>query len=59
MKIFRNPRDDWLTRLHPELDNKSYHKKTGSLHTEMNQFYYMKFGQDSHRINLLYDLHEF
>jgi len=28
MKIFRNPRDDWLTRLHPELDNKSYHNKT-------------------------------
>ena len=28
MKIFRTPRDDWLTRLHPELDNKSYHNKT-------------------------------
>jgi hypothetical protein len=28
MKIFRNPRDDWLTRLHSELDNKSYHNKT-------------------------------
>ena len=25
MKIFRNPRDDWLARLHLELDNKSYH----------------------------------
>ena len=25
MKIFRNPRDDWLASLHPELDNKSYH----------------------------------
>ena len=25
MKIFRNPRDDWLVSFHPELANRSYH----------------------------------
>ena len=58
MKIFRNPRDDWLVSLPSRISQQIIAQKNWFI-SEMNQFLYLKFGQGSHRINLLYDLHEF